>query len=524
MVTGRLHSGLWGWGLAALVLAVSTAMGQRSGSITENEAVENSALYLLSGATQLRQDGRHNLVLVGLRQLRDPDLRPFFEYLAGRSEPVLIVHGILGLAECSAEGVLDTAKLVEVRDGQVQAAIISAAMDGQMLPLETARQVWSWPGLDPAARLLVGVQLAAEGQLKGEEVEEVLKEAAASDKLGRRVVAGLIWTRLGDIRGLKLLEEAVGAEDRRKEETLELGLGLATKYALKEAGGWAMWLAERQSGMSRLGVRALETALRLGAPGAAELWQTRFKETTDTAQRVRLALALLHAATAVPAETFQILMDQEETLLLRIGQAGWAVASGQNPSEAIASLVAMQHPLSTDWAISYARSHADGPELEMIAQAVLKAYEGPAKNRAQRFEDVAMITQILYEKDPSLARKILGPVLEERSTDPTLQQAILVGLMRCRSGRSAEVLEGVKEFSHPETSGLALLLRARQGAKLSAAEQRELGLLVRGGGDWPVVLRTQAAWVYMKQTGRKERALEVLTGRSATQAAERGGR
>src|SRR5688572_28017298 len=96
--------------LIIIVLTTSLVAAEAS-----RETVE-SAGWLLQKATLAQRDGRHNLLLRALRQLRDPKLEPFFAGLVEHEQPTMKYHALLGLAEMSSQRKLDLALFGEIKD------------------------------------------------------------------------------------------------------------------------------------------------------------------------------------------------------------------------------------------------------------------------------------------------------------------------------------------------------------------------------------------------------------------------
>ncbi|HCD31918.1 MAG TPA: hypothetical protein DER01_05880, partial [Phycisphaerales bacterium] len=143
---------------------------------------------------RISREGREIPLLKSLRQLRDPDLAPLFEELAQSPHPILKIHGILGLAECDPEKKLDLLRIASIEEASIQAQVVSAAMDSNLLSDDEANQLINWPGLDIGVRILVATQQINSGKF---DKPQILEEAANSDNLARSGFAILMQARLG---------------------------------------------------------------------------------------------------------------------------------------------------------------------------------------------------------------------------------------------------------------------------------------------------------------------------------------
>ena len=119
---------------------------------------------------------------------------------------------------------------------------------------------------------------------------------------------------------------------------------------------------------------------------------------------------------------------------------------------------------------------------------------------------------MLFEDDVTTAMNLVLPTLQDPDAPRELKRAILLGIVRARfTGPPAAAAIGqLPDFNDARAQGLAVLLRARQGAAMSPSQVADLALLVRGGGGLDPSLRVQAAWGYLKQTRQAKQAVTEL--------------
>lgn len=477
----------------------------------ERSETMRTAGFLLRDAMSVRRDGRHNLALRALRQIRDPELTPYFERLLDHDSPALKIHGFLGMAECDPQHKLDLARLAQIKDGRLQAEMISAAMDSDLLTVELAKQTVAWPDLDVTVRLLVATQLIQAKQFND---LEMLRAAAKSDNLGRQGLAGLMLLQLGqDEEGLKILQQLDQSTNPRRDDIRELVVQTALRFEFDRCAAWTLGVAGDANANSRLGLLALRAALRFRAPQVDATWKQMYQQTKDPAQQIRLAFVALNVASYVPSELFEPLRTGDDPMIKAIGQTGHAIAAKKDIAASIIALVQKQHPIATAWALEYTQRRAEPAEAREVIKAVLQAFDGPIRNQAQRFDDAVVASQILMEKDAKMARDQLRPMLTQAGANPLFQQAVLLGLIRANSAESASVVAGLPPFANPNVASLVLLLQAKAGLPLDANQLSELALLVRGGGEIPDTLRLQAAWIYLKRTNQSLAAINQVLGK-----------
>lgn len=466
-----------------------------------------SAIFLLKDATQPQRDGRHSRAMRALRQLRDPELHPFFVHLMAGKDNILRIHAFLGAAESDPKKGLDLARLASVKDEQLQAEMLSAALDSELLTLEQARQAVNWPGLDITVRLLVAIQLTHAGEFKD---IALLQEAGKSDNLARQALAGLTLVQLGQAQGKTILDRVDASKDLRRDEARELALQTMLRFDFDKAAGWAMKISIEPDVSSRLNLLGLRGALRFGAPGAVDAWRQSYESTNDLAQRTRLAFLALNIAQHLPASFFDPLNASNDASLRQIGRAGAAIAGKQDVAPAVIELIKSGHPVATAWALAFVTKQAAPADARAIELAIIQQYPGPARNQAQRFDDAVTATQLLFEQSPQEAQAMLRPIVAADQPDEMYRQAVLLGLIRSK-GQPHLVIQGLLPYTNASTNGLALLLLAKNGQTLTPAQMAELATVVRGGGSIPESLRLQAAWIWLKRNKMTPQALEALT-------------
>ncbi len=485
----------------ALLACLSPAVAAQS-----KDATFDSTVFLLKQAMRVHQDGRQNQLLRSLRHLADPQMTPLLNELAQSDYPVFKIHGLLGLAECSDPRQIDLVRLAAVEDPAVQAELVSAALDSELLTLDQCQQLIDWPGLDVAVKVIVSAPLVKAGRLSK---LEPLHEAAKAENLARRSMASLLLLQLGHAQAMDALEKLNISDNPARDQVRDMLLRSMIRYELDKAAPWAMKIADDADTRSQLRMLALSVAMRFNAPGSTNIWQQQFATSTDTAQRTRLALMALRLSPWMQASFYQPLMKDDDPMMVRIGAAGAAVASGKDIPAAVTSLIDMHHPIANSWALNYASNDASPQDARAILHALILAYEqGPARGREQRLDDAATASQLLAEQDIDGATIILRPILANPQTPRQLTQAILLGLIRSSKPLAHQVIMDLPPQEDMNIQSLVLLLTARSGQPLSPQQLADLAINVRGGGLPQDSLRIQAAWLWLKATGQVRPALD----------------
>ncbi|MEZ6192295.1 MAG: hypothetical protein R3C45_13535 [Phycisphaerales bacterium] len=498
---------------AGVVTWLSPATAQAA--TDADTGVQEAAVYLLRQSMVPDRQGTHNELLKSIRHMQDPATRPLFDKLANAEHPGLKIHGLLGMAELSADKQVDLARIAQIDDPAVQSTVITASMDDKLLDNKQAKQLLEWDGLADEVKVLVAVRLLEAGEF--DDVDMLKHAMTNSKKLGGSALAALLLVELGDTAGTTYLQQSLDtSDDEQRDAVRGMLLQTALRHQFTKAAPWALKVAQEPNVDPALELLALRTALRFNTSGAAELWRAQFTQPDRRpADRVRLALTALHLSPWLSADIFNTIEQDPDPLLHAIGVAGGHIATGSaEAGDSITQLLEIGHPMVNSWALGYAREHASETDAQVILLGLILAYEhSPPRGKARRLDEAIEAVQALYERSPGVAVKLLQPIVTEPGTDQLLAQAVLLGLVRTQSTQTVDVIDGViDQLNSPDARGLALLLLARSDKPMDAKQLEELSLLARGGGRLEDSLRIQAAWFYLKRTGKAEQALAQVLG------------
>ena len=506
--------GLW-HPLGVLVTVWLTLVPSAMVQADTADDVAETAVHLLYQSTVVDRQGTHNLLLKAIRHLKDPATRPLFEYLSHSDHPALKIHGLFGMAELSPDQQIDLSLIAQIDDPAAQSTAITAAMDDDLLKPEQAAQLLAWDGLADEVKVLVAVRLVEAGLFKDTDLLHHAMEHA--QKLGGSALAALLLVQLDDPAGLAYLTQVLDpSSDPQRDAVRAMLMQTALRHGFEKPASWALTIAKTPENDPALVLLALRTAMRFNEPGAVELWQSLYEQAKDApADRMRLALTALHLSPWLGPQVFATLAQSDDPLIRTIGQAGGQIVAGSaEVGDTVAALLEFGHPMVNTWALGYAREHASKLDSQLILLGLILAYEhSPQRGKARRLDEAIEAAQTLYEQSPDVAVKLLRPILTDPDSDALLVQAILLGLVRAQAHDSAQMVEGiVDQLNSPDARGLALLLLARSDRPMDNKQLESLALLARGGGRLEDSLRVQAAWTYLKRTGRAEQALQQVLG------------
>lgn len=486
--------------------------------IVADEATTFAALQLFNDAVTVQANGKHNRLLRALRHLEDPSLGPLFTGLSRASHPSLRVHGLLGFAELNQPRGLTTSDIAAVARADVQAELISAALDGDLIDDETRSSLLGWHGLDPGVKLLLATPRVAGGEFDADSLGYAdLIEAMDDEALGRQGLAALLLAQLGDDRGKESLDALTASTHPSADAVRATLLETAWTHGLNGSAAWAYDLAITPNVPPRLEMLALKVAIRFGDARADVRWAQRFAQSDDVSLQTRLAWVGLEAAPWLSADRFEPLINSDDPLISQLGLTGRAVSSSRTGAldhpavdAHVVALIETQHPQAAQWAAQYTQ---DIGSAALAAAVVMKTDPGEPRGRARRLDAVVSSTQTLIELTPDTAQRLLASALQSEDADPAWQRGVLLGLIRSRSETARDIADKLPAFPDRSTESLALVLRLQRPEPLTENQAQALSLAIRGGAEFDDSLRVQMAWAYLERTGQGPEAIEaVLAG------------
>lgn len=486
------------------VFAIVLALPLASAAVRADDAADAS-IAQLRRALVSRSDGRHLALLHSLRQLRDPSLRPLFVELMGHRQWQVQVHAILALAEMDPEGRIDADRLGAL-EGQAQEAAIASALDLGLMGPDQIRSVLARDDVGQMPQLL----LIAELLLAAEPLDPArltkLMESADSRTAG---LASLLAAQLGDGGALSAYRghmADLSAADHRR--TVQWVLPAIRQYHLTQALPWVLEVLadpELDPQLARAGVR---TALELDSQRGLEQWQRFLAEGAPYGDRVRWGLVLLSSGADVPANAYDRL-GAGEPLIDALVRAGKARAGESGVPTAFKGLIDLDHSMTAEWVL-----HATGDlEPEPAAEVYLYFIEVSAdrrKGQGERIARAVTATARLFKIAPD---RVLERLAEAEDDGPA-QEAMLLGLLDSSSPKAGRAAGSVRRIGAGHADSLALLLIAKHAKKLDPADLYRLGMIAQGGGRVSDVLRTQAAWLYLKHTQSTEAVVAKILAES----------
>jgi len=483
--------------------------------LTADRETTLAALQLFNDAVTVQANGKHNRLLRALRHLEAPALGPLYSGLSRATHPSLRVHGLLGLAELNQPRGLTASDIATVTRSDVQAELISAALDGDLINEQTRSTLLGWQGLDRGVKLLLATPRVAAGDFdSGSPGYADLVESLGEEALGRRGLAALLLTQLDDQLGRNVLDEMTHSTHPSADAVRATLLETAWTYGLVGIAPWAYDTANTPGVPPRLEMLALKTAIRFGDPRADTHWAEQIAQADDISRRTRLAWVGLEAAPWLSPDRFEALISDDDPLIAQLGRTARAVAQSiagtlEHPAvdAHVVNLIETNHPKASQWAATYAD---DIGSAALAAAVVTQTQPGEPRGRARRLDALVRSTQTLVALSPDTAERLLTAALQAEDAPPAWQRGVLLGLIRSRSDTARRIALELSELPDRSSGALALVLRLQRHEPLDEAQAKALSLVVRGGAELDDSLRVQTAWAYLHRTGQGAEAIAAV--------------
>ncbi|MFK7790950.1 MAG: hypothetical protein AB8C95_15840 [Phycisphaeraceae bacterium] len=496
-------------GLSAVLLFFTGLTAQAQQPDDGAEATVN----LLKDATTPQRDASHSTMLLSLRQLDDPALLPLFNALSNSAYLTMRIHGRLGSASLSPQQRIDLSTLAEIEDQRELVQVLSAAIDDELIDNAGMATLLTWDGLDLPLRQAIALRLVANGGTVDATPFRVsldlpLDNEPAAAKLLQYALAALLLAESGDDAGKAALSKLVAQQGETADAVIGQTLDAAMRQDLTTGGTLGLTIAKDAKRTPPLRLLAIQSALRLGTPGATKTWQAMFREEQSSAQRIRLAMIALDAADKVEPNLFDMLDNQGEWIG-HIAKAGRAIANKDDDvAAAFAPLITTGQPLSVQWVITHCQrdTPAYGPALlELVIQ---HHGTGPSHHRGRMTQAGIDAAAALCEHYPEQTDLLTALLNTSRDADLPIRQVTLMGIASAR-GDLTTLAKSLQPDTHNDftTASLRLFIRARHEAPLTDDEWQRVSDIVQGVGNLSPSMRLQLGWAYLKHKGVADQAI-----------------
>lgn len=503
LVSPRRRVGIGTWLRLCAVAAACQVGHHAQGQYTRTDHFDGSVATLKRCV--LPSDAReHHALIVSLRALRDPSLKPFFESLTRSSNWSSRVDGILGLAELSESRDIDPNLVQRLTSAEDRSTAVRNAVGFRLLTPATIRQLLKmpdWPSLDR-------VVLNAELNRLGEKVDETDLRAAAADQ--SEEIAALACALLiahGDEDVWNAFEARLA---RRPPEVRNLVLQEMAKavllYDIVGAVDPMLRLIEDESITTATRMMAIGSALALKGPSGQEAWKRLVQKERSQTALVRAGLQLMSQTTPIEPGLGSAIRNGEP-LVEAIADAIEANASGDPEALAGALIVVIDRAnrQSAEWAVQRAKAlpTAQGGR---VWRHLLERFLTVPDNTLALGAVVLDAARRLAIADPAAIETLISAAKDE----PQVQEILVLALCDAATPEAARIARAVRGSFTRRGDSLAILAVARGQPSLDPDTLRELGIIGAGGGDLDPTLLVQAAWLFARHSGRADQALSQI--------------
>lgn len=442
--------------------------------------------------------GNHHAVLLSLRQLRDPNMKPIYQRLLGSRDSALQIDGLLALAEIE-EGPINPFLLKKFAPRDRMLAIL-AAIDLELLDIRSIKSILDFENLLPVETL----NLMVHGRNLGIPLDQKrLLALSGSSESATRAVAAILLAEMGERTPLeKLIAEFPGYETGQREQVAAAVADLSSRSPLPK--GVPLFELFWEDSMLSRGTRlaTIDAALASKSPAGQALWIKAGREARSSGDRMRLGvMGLEHGIMLTDWDAFR----DERAFTRLIADSGEARNTDTDMQTAAVAMVAGKSAILVQGALAVARDAPSKQAFE-IRKAILEMAIVKPESRGV---GMRVITEIA-DQHPAELRSILS-VLEDPS-DPGLAEMAIMGLLNCESNEAYKAGWTFRDHPDRRVRSLALLLKARGDDPLDEEELEELGALASGAGGVDPTIRAMAAWIWLDRTDNRERAVTRIVG------------
>lgn len=501
-----LTSPLWTGAIATTLVGTSVAHAQY-GPVDPYD----SSLRALRESIGSDNDGEQHAGMVALRELRDASLRPLFEKLLKSDDWTLRVDSVLGLAELDVSGKVDTA-LVSTLPGEVdRETAIAAAVSLRMLDADRVTTMLAWDDLPQPQRLLLACELRKLGGAPDLALVTKLAESRTPE------VAVLATALLIDLApaGSDAAKSAEAAAEHARKLLADLPpktraaivaqtCEACSQNGLKGAAAFGASLIVMPDVADDARLRALGSLLVLAPETAYPVLAARVDADRSQTSLMRHAAVLLASGARAPKPEWDRLRNGD-VLIEGLADAGTLFGENRD-DEAYAKLLELKHRVAMRAATEGALRVGGSSERALgLASARYLAKERRAA--APLAESLTRAIARLAAIAPDQLAETLAELEDERS----IQDTVLLALASAGTSDALKTAASAKGRTSRVGEAMIAVLEARHAATCDEAALRELATIAGGGANVSSLIRTQAAWLWLRHAGRTADAIAALT-------------
>jgi hypothetical protein len=476
----------------------------------------DSAMRALRDSIGSSNDAEQHAGMVSLRELRDAQLKPLLQKFLHSDDWSLRVDSVLGLAELDVSGKIDTNLVGSLPAEGDQETAVATAVGLGMLDADRINAMLAWDDLPSPQKLLLACALRKLGGTPDVALVTKLTESRTPE------VAVLATALLLD------LGSADPAAADRARATLS-ALPPKTRAAivaqsaegssannLKGAAPFIASLIELPDVADDARLRALGSLLVLAPEVAYPVLAARLERDRSQTSLMRFAAVLLASGVRAPKTEWDRLRNGD-ALIEALADAGTAIGESRD-QDAYAQLLALKHRVALRAATEGSLRLGDSAE-RALGLAAAKYLVEERRAAAPLIESLTRAIARLAQVAPTELAALLASVEDDRA----LQETFILALASAGTREAAEVAAAARGKSSRSGEAMIAVLGARHVDNASEDVLRELATVAGGGTGVSPVIRTQAAWLWLRHAKRTDDAIALLTSADAKTDGAAGG-
>ena len=473
----------------------------------------DSAMRALRDSIGSSNDAEQHAGMVSLRELRDAQLKPLLQKFLQSDDWSLRVDSVLGLAELDVSGKIDTNLIGSLPAEGDRETAVAAAVGLGMLDADRINAMLAWDDLPSPQKLLLACALRKLGGTPDVALVTKLTESRTPE------VAVLATALLLDLKSVDLGSADPAAADRAR--TMLSALPPKTRAAivaqsaegssannLKGAAPFIASLIELPDVADDARLRALGSLLVLAPEVAYPVLAARLERDRSQTSLMRHAAVLLASGVRAPKSEWDRLRNGD-ALIEALADAGTAIGESRD-QDAYAQLLALKHRVALRAATEGSLRLGDSAE-RALGLAAAKYLVEERRAAAPLIESLTRAIARLAQVAPTELAALLASVEDDR----TLQETFILALASAGTREAAEVAATVRGKSSRSGEAMITVLGARHVDNVSEDVLRELATVAGGGTGVSPVIRTQAAWLWLRHAKRTDDAIALLTSTDA---------
>ncbi len=459
-----------------------------------------SSMRQLRSALDARSDGRHHIVLVGLRQLQDPQLLPLFECLLRAGHWSIRVDGVLGIAELSPTKAIDPALIEALPERTDRDNAIQAALAIKLIGPKEALEISQWDELDGRAR----AALIAEAMAQGAVPDRALIDKLCASKTPEIAALGevlLLSLGLRDAAEVQAAIDNIAAMNSRvRVSALTEVSGAIVRFKLKNTGAFLRAALALPDLNAQTRARMIVALLLVDPQEGMLAWRALVGGERTQLALVRAAQLLLASGTRASVEDWALLRNQDP-LLESIADAGALLSTGALEPLYVKLLATGHRSTLAAASEGAAVLGADAERALGIASLALLVEENAAASSLG--DGVLRAIARLAELSPDA----LAPALQKSEANVPLKDLLLFALAEAGTPSAASVAHQARAGASAKGEALIRILDAQCTPTLSDADLLALSKIA--GSSEPAVA-AQAAWLWLRANDRATECISKL--------------